>query len=143
MTPKHCLMTLAAAGSLLGPRCLPAADETVATAVYAKIGNGYNRAEGKDGTFKPEYYALSNGGRLFGTGTDVTIDRVTYAQVAEIAMRLLARENYHYARSKEQATLLLVLQWGRTLAFDRISAGQNVALAGSAFGDLQNALRSA
>ena len=92
------------------------AEETVATALYARVGNGYKREKAKDGSFKPEYYALSNGGRIYGTASDLTVDRVTYPQVAEIAMRLLARENYHYAQSKEQAKLLLVLQWGSTVA---------------------------
>lgn len=42
-----------------GPAAGWAADETVATAVYARIGNGYMRERLKDGSFKPEYYALS------------------------------------------------------------------------------------
>jgi hypothetical protein len=93
-----------------------ATEETVATAVYAKVGNGYKRAKAKDGGFKPEYYALSNGGRIIGTMSDLTVDRMTYPEVAEIAMKLLVRQNYHYAKTKEQARLLLVLNWGSTLA---------------------------
>ena len=120
-----------------------AAEETVATALYARVGNGYQREKAKDGSFKPEYYALSNGGRIYGTSSDSTVDRVTYPQVAEIATRLLAQQNYHYAQSKEQAKLLLVLQWGSTLAFNRINSDQSATLAGSAFADLQNALLAA
>ena len=119
------------------------AEETVATAVYARVGSGYKREKAGDGSFKPEYYALSNGGRIAGTSSDLTVDRVTYPQVAEIAMRLLARENYHYAKSKEQAKLLLVLQWGSTLGFNRVNNEQAVTMAGSAFADLQNALLAA
>jgi hypothetical protein len=101
--------------------------ETVATAVYSKISNTYKREKNKDGSFKPEYYALSNGGRIAGTTSDHTVDRVTYPQVAEIATRLLARQNYHYAQTKEQAKLLLVLQWGSTLAPDGSHKQMNVA----------------
>ena len=97
------------------------ADDKVATAVYAKIEKGYKRAKAKDGSFKPEYYALSNGGRIYGTISDHTVDRVTYPQVADIAMKLLAQQNYHYAKTKEEAKLLLVLQWGSTLAIDGVN----------------------
>jgi hypothetical protein len=113
-----------------------AAADTVATAVYAKIGNGYTRAKAKDGTFRPEYYALSNGGRIFGTSGDITVDRVTYPQVAEIAMKLLAQQNYHYAQSKEQAKLLLVLQWGNTIASNGTDYQLSVTQAAAAYTDL-------
>src|SRR6478609_3673874 len=72
--------------------------DTVATAVYSKVSNNYKRQTTKDGRFKPEYYALSNGGRI-----------------------------YHYAQNKEQAKLLLVLQWGSTLAPDDTHKQANVA----------------
>ena len=120
------------AAMLCGSLCGLTAEETVATALYARVGNGYKREKAKDGSFKPEYYALSNGGRIYGTINDHTIDRVTYPEVAEIAMRLLARQNYRYAEDKAQAKLLIVLQWGKTLAFNRSNySGQvnNVATA--------------
>jgi hypothetical protein len=106
----------------------PGKEEKVVTAVYGRVGNGYKREKAKDGSFKPEYYALSNGGRVAGTTSDTTIERVTYQEVADIAMKLLATRNYHYAKSAEQAKLLLVLNWGRTLAPN----GANVGGAGVA-----------
>jgi hypothetical protein len=140
------LLPLGAAACLLGaafPSTALPAEKTVATAVYSRIGNGYKRQPLNDGSFKPEFYALSNGGRIYGTTSDLTVDRVTYPEVAEIAMRLLLRQNYYYAKSREQATLLLVLQWGNTTAFDRSMYDQNISIAGSIFTDLQNALRAA
>jgi hypothetical protein len=98
---------------------LVGAEQTVATAVSARVGNGYKRERQADGSFKPEYFALSNGGRVAGTTTDATIDRVTYPEVADIAIRLLAGQNYRYAENKEQASLLLVLYWGATIGFNR------------------------
>lgn len=130
-------------GFLVASVCLPVclfAAETVATSVYSRVAKDYKRARVPGGGFKPEYYALANGGRLEGTTSDVTVDRVTYPEVAAIAMRLLAQQNYHYAQNKEQATLLLVLQWGGTIAFDNISYGQNVNVAASALSDLRAAL---
>ncbi|AOS44876.1 hypothetical protein Verru16b_01945 [Lacunisphaera limnophila] len=112
-------------------------DGTVATAVYANIGNGYQRVKAKDGSYKPEYYALSNGGRIYGTISDITVDRVTYPEVTKIAMELLAQQNYHYAKSKEQAKLLLVLNWGGTLAPNGMHQQLNIASARIAMRTLQ------
>jgi hypothetical protein len=114
-----------------------AADETVATTVYAKIGNGYQRKKAKDGSFKPEYYALSNGGRIFGTITDLTVERVPYEEVAEIAKKVLARQSYQYAQTKEQAKLLLVLNWGSTLAPNGMNTSANVGSIQTAMNTLQ------
>lgn len=104
-----------------------AKEDIVTTAVYAKTGTAYKREKNKDGSFKAEYYALSNGGRIDGTGSDLTVDRVTYPEVAEIAAGLLAQQNYRYAQTKEQAKLLLVLNWGSTLAPDGMHKQMNVA----------------
>lgn len=101
--------------------------DTIATAVYSRTGNGYKRARARDGSFKSEYYALSDGGRIHGSTSDSTVDRVTYPEVAEVAKKLLARQNYHYAQTKEQAKLLLVLNWGSTLAIDGAQRDANVA----------------
>ncbi len=114
---------------------LPAA-ETVATAVYSRVGNGYKRERHKDGSFKPEYYAFANGGRIAGTMGDITVDRVTYPEVAVIAMRLLAQQNYHYAQSSGQAELLLVLQWGNTIAPNMGNYQLGVNQAASIYSDL-------
>ena len=113
------------------------AEDKVATAVYARIEKGYKREKARDGSFKPEYYALSNGGRIYGTVSDYTVDRVTYPQVSEIAMRLLAQQNYHYAKTKEQAKLLLVLQWGSTLAPDGSHKQMSVASSQAAMDTLK------
>jgi hypothetical protein len=104
-----------------------AKEETVATAVYGRVGDGYKREKLKDGSFKPEYYALSNGGLVAGTTSDTTIERVTYQEVAAIAMTLLAQQDYHYAKTAEQAKLLLVLQWGATIAPNGMNKDTNVA----------------
>ncbi len=103
--------------ALATPAAGRAAEETLATTVYARVAEGYERKRLKDGSFKPEYYALSNGGRLHGTAGDNTVDHVGYPEVAELAQRLLTRQNYLYARNEAQATLLLVLTWGNTLAW--------------------------
>jgi len=112
--------------TLVGPPPAAGADDSIATAVYARVGHGYKREQLENGSFKPEYYALSNGGRIAGTTSDITVDRVTYPEVAEIAMRLLAQQNYRYAQSREQAKLLIVLQWGTTIAPNGTNYSQGV-----------------
>lgn len=114
-----------------------AAEELIATAVSGRVSQGYKRVKLDDGSYKPEFYALANGGRIAGTGSDLTVDRIQYPEVAEIAMRLLARQNYHYAQHADQATLMIVLHWGVTIAFNRGNYSQSVnqaaaAMAGSA-----------
>jgi hypothetical protein len=118
------------------------AEETVATALYARVGNGYKREKAKDGSFKPEYYALSNGGRIAGTGSDVTIDRVAYPEMAGIVMRLLAQQNYRYAQTKEQAKLLIVLQWGSTIAPNGTNYSLSMKDAGAIYSELREMLRA-
>lgn len=110
------MILLALAATVMRP-----AAEKVDTVVYSRIGNGYKRERRPDGSFKPEYYALSNGGRIYGTASDNTIERVTYPEVAEIAARLLRQQNYRYAQSKGQASLLLVLNWGATLSYNNVN----------------------
>jgi hypothetical protein len=65
---------------------------------------------------------------------------VTYDQVAAIAMRLLREQNYHYAQTKEQAKLLLVLQWGNTIAPNGANKEMNVANANTALEELKSML---
>jgi hypothetical protein len=104
-----------------------AASETVATVVYAKAGNGYKRVKLKDGRFKPEYYALSNGGLIEGTTLDSTVERVSYEDVVRITRPLLAEKDYRFALRKEQVSLLIVLNWGATLAPNGMIRDANIA----------------
>jgi hypothetical protein len=126
MNPARYGIMAAAILTLAAPVIGGAKEETVATAVYAKVGSGYKRAKAKDGSFKPEYYALSNGGLIEGTTRDLTVDRIPYTEVAKIAMGVLAQQNYQYAKTKEQAKLLLVLNWGSTLAPNGANKDANI-----------------
>jgi hypothetical protein len=129
--PRKICSVLTATGLFSLFAVMLSAADTVATAVYARVGNGYKRERGSDGAFKPEYYAIANGGRIAGTTSDQTVDRVTYPEVAGIAMRLLAGQNYHYARSREQAKLLVVLQWGSTIAPNGMNYSMSVNAVGA------------
>ena len=123
---KQCSCLPILLGVMLTLTVTAVAQETTSTAVYSRIGRDYTRERLKDGSFKPEYYALSNGGRIEGTTSDVTVDRVGYPEVAETAARLLERQNYRYAQNKEQAKLLIVLHWGSTIVPNGMNYSQSV-----------------
>lgn len=108
------------------------AADPITTAVYSQVGNGYRRTKGEGGKFRPEYYAIANGGLFPGTTRDHTMDRITYPQVAGLMAQYLAKENYFLAKDKKSAQLLLVLHWGKTLPFNNASYGSAMANAATA-----------
>lgn len=116
---------------------LHAADDTVSTAVFSRVSKEYQRERLPGGGFKPEYYAIANGGMVGGTTRDQTVERVTYPEMAELVMRELARQGYHYAQSAGQASLMLVLHWGNTLPYNDINFRQSLGPASQAMAALQ------
>ncbi len=106
-----CLLGLGTALSI------QAKDETVSTAVFSRVSKEYRRQHLADGSFKPEYFALGNGGMVDGTTRDKTVERVDYPTIAQLILPELARQGYHYAKDAKQATLLLVLHWGNTVTY--------------------------
>lgn len=128
-----------AAWLLAGGGLAADAAETVVTAVHSSTANGYKRARLADGSFKPEFYRFANGGRISGTESDATVDRVTFAEVAAVARRALAQQNYHYARNPAEAEQLIILYWGSTRGYNRVNYGSSVTEAASAMSAL-NAL---
>jgi hypothetical protein len=133
--PTSVLLLLAAAGSVAGK------DDTVSTAVFSKAGNGYKRQMQADGTPKPEYYAIANGGTVGGTTRDSTVEKVTFPDITKIAIPLLYRQGYRYAMDPKQATLLLVIHWGNTISANDINYQHGLASAGRAVSALQELQR--
>jgi hypothetical protein len=119
-----------------------AADDTVSTAVFSRIGNGYKREFQADGTPKTEYYAIANGGAVGGTMRDKTVEKVAFPDITKIAMPLLHRQGYDYAMDPKQATLLLVFHWGNTISANDINYQQGLASTGRAINALQELQRA-
>jgi len=117
-------------------------DDTVSTAVFSKVGNGYKRTLNPDGTPKPEYYAIANGGMVGGTARDQTVEKITFPDITKITMPLLYREGYRYAMDPKQATLLLVIHWGNTIPYNDINYQQSLIPAGKAMEALQQLQRA-
>jgi hypothetical protein len=125
---------------LIGLLILPvtrAADDTVSTAVFSRVSKEYRRERLPDGSPKPEYFALGNGGMVDGTSRDKTVERVTYPAIAALVLPQLARQGYHYAKDAKQASLLVVLHWGNTVPYSDIGFRQGLGPASQAAAQLQ------
>lgn len=101
-------------------------DSEQITAVSSKVHNGYVRARLADGSFRPETYALGNGGFVGGNlgalesqspsfTRDDTIDDISFAAVAGIIESPLAGQKYLPARDPKQTELLIMVFWGLTV----------------------------
>lgn len=105
-------------GLIFSASAASASDDSLITAVFANVSNGYKRAKLPDGTFKPETYALGNGGYTPGLGEDPSIDAIPFSTIALVAGKYLARQNYVLAEDAKSADLLLVISWGKTIPFN-------------------------
>jgi hypothetical protein len=113
-----CFLIGAFVGLFFSGGTLSAASDSVVTAVYAKVANNYKREKLPDGSFKPEYYAISNGGFIPGVGRDASIDKVPFATIAAVVEQYLTKQEYHMAHDAKSAQLLLVVKWGETVPFN-------------------------
>lgn len=95
-----------------------AGENSIVTAVYGSVHNGYHRTKLPDGSFKPEYYALGNGQYLPGESRDTSIDEVSFPSIARMVGAYLGRKNYHLAKDSKSADFLLVVSWGTTVPFN-------------------------
>jgi hypothetical protein len=117
-------MIVSAAQSTAGPFSLISQSEKM-TAVSSKIHNGYARTRFADGSFKPETYGFAIGGYLnlsprlefsiAAATSDPTIDRLTFGEISRIIEQPLAAQQYVATANPENADLLIVVYWGRTI----------------------------
>ena len=94
-----------------------ASEDSLVTAVYSNVSNGYVRGKMPDGSFKRETYAISNGGYSSGIARDESIDSIKFPTIAGVVAQHLARQNYFLAQDSKSADLLLVISWGKTIPF--------------------------
>jgi hypothetical protein len=97
-----------------GSASVRASDAGQITAVYSEVSPGYIRAKTADGGFEPEGFAFGNGGYSGGSSADVTIDRMSFVDVARIVSTPLAAEHYVSARAPANTRLLIMVYWGTT-----------------------------
>ena len=100
------------------------------TAVCGRTSPDYVRSRKADGSFAPEAYAFGEGGSWSGAMTDLTIDRMSFMDVARVIAAPLARKSYVPSRDPKTAKLLIMVYWGTTHAPEHAS-GSNAYLRAS------------
>ncbi len=91
------------------------------TAVCGRTSPDYIRSRQADGSFAPEAYAFGEGGTWSGAMTDLSIDRMTFLDVARVIAAPLAGKNYVPSRDPKTARLLIMVYWGTTHAPEHAS----------------------
>jgi hypothetical protein len=84
------------------------------TAVASKTSSDYKRARLPDGSFQPEYYAFGSGGNWGGELKDLTIDNLSFLNVAHVIAVPLAEHKYLPAKDPNKTGLLIMVYWGTT-----------------------------
>jgi hypothetical protein len=114
-----------------------AAEKSIRISVYSRTDGKYKRTKLADGTFKPEYFAISNGGVIAGTERDNAQEKMDVAVMVKALAEHLGQQNYFLAPDTKSADLLLLVQWGRTIPFNSVNYGTRVGLAGDAISRVQ------
>lgn len=104
--------------------------------IHSVAAKDYKRERLPNGAYKRERYAIANGGWLDGSTRDNKLDEIPFADVAGILAEHLGRQNYFLAKDSKSADLLLVVHWGRTIAFDSTTYSIAVSEAGAALSAL-------
>lgn len=113
--------------------------QSLIMSVHSVTAKDYHRRVGENGAPKRERYAIANGGFVGGTTRDHSMDRVPFSEVAGVLAEYLGRQNYFLAQDSSSADLMLVVHWGRTIAFDRTSSGLTMNELSNAFVALNGA----
>ena len=83
-------------------------------AVSSKVAPDYVRAKTPDGSFQPELYAFGPGGNWGGEIKDLTIEKLTFLDVAHVIARPLAIQKYLPGNDPAKTRLLILVYWGTT-----------------------------
>ncbi len=103
--------------ALLMASSLAAGNKTLTVSVRGQVAPDYQREKLADGTFKHERYVIANGGKFPGTTTDVSMDKISYPEVAGVVAKHLVKQQYYLAKRAKDADLLIAIYWGETVPF--------------------------
>ena len=98
------------------------ADDGV-VAVFSSVSESYVREKMPDGTFKPQTYAFGDGGRAAGASHDLTVDGMSFMDVARVMAPSLASQKFVPCDPKDprKTDLLIMVYWGTTTGTDDTS----------------------
>lgn len=97
-----------------------AASDALTVSASSAAAADYVRTKSSDGSFKPEYYVIANGGKFPGTTRDDSFEKISYPQVAGIVAQQLASQQYYLAPKSDDASLLILVFWGQTIPFNDV-----------------------
>jgi hypothetical protein len=127
----------------LAPAALFAVSTDDITSVSSKTSRDYVRTKLADGSFQPESYAFGEGGRIPGTVRDVSIDRLSFMDVAKVIAGPLNSQAYVPTRDPATTKLLILVYWGRTgtpMRGDESAETQNLQGASGKAADAKNSI---
>jgi hypothetical protein len=91
------------------------------TAVSGRTSGDYVRTKLSDGSFKPETYVFGKGGAWSGAKWDLSMDKLTFLDVAHMIAAPLASRSYIPAKDPRTTNLLVMVYWGTTHAPEHAS----------------------
>jgi hypothetical protein len=116
-TPPRVGVRALLCGILLSPSlALAAGDLEGITALSSRASADYVRSKLPDGSFRPEYYTFGKGGKWEGNFSDLTIDKLSFMDIARDIAPPLASQRYLPGRDPAKTTLLIMVYWGTTKA---------------------------
>ena len=91
------------------------------TAVTGRTSKDYVRIKLADGSFSSEYYAFGKGGPWKGAKADISIDNLSFSDVAHMIALPLADQKYLPSKDPSATKLLIMVYWGTTHAPEHAS----------------------
>jgi len=115
-TPLRLMAAAAALAAFLAARVQVRAEDTVVTAISAQAADDYVRVKLADGSYQKETYTFGNGGRMVGSTSDASIDKLTFMGVAKVIAGPLEAQHYvtQEDRDPDLTKLLIMVYWGTT-----------------------------
>jgi hypothetical protein len=86
------------------------------TAVVSQAADDYQRTKLPDGSFEPETYTFGDGGKMQGSASDPSIDKLNFLDVAKVIAPSLEGKKYVPVsdRDPDKTKLLIMVYWGTT-----------------------------
>jgi hypothetical protein len=95
--PRQTRFLLLLAALLLPGAALFAGKDALVVSVRGQVALDYQRVKLPNGTYRPERYVISNGGKFPGTSRNTSMEKVAYPEVAGIVARHLAAQQFYLA----------------------------------------------
>ena len=89
------------------------------TAAFSEISPNYHRKMLPTGKYEPETYALGKGICVDKSGRDSSLTTLSFREIGALLADALAKVDYVPTPSPEETDLVIVVNWGRTMPFDR------------------------